>query len=264
VRSRIFRAREPFRPGSNRCSTTSRASVGKQNQVNEMNQTMTVREQVSALADGHLQGDEFAQAIDKVCGDEEYRAAWQAYHVVGDVLRSGSTTACSDGNAFLARFQQRLAAEPVAIRPVAAVPEAQVVPLQRRADAANEPVFRWKLVAGAASLVAVAAISWSWGRQRCRQRPGRRPARAATTSVGPGARIGRAQRRAAGLDAHAHARDRGQRQAAGDAARSAPGPVARGASAGRWGLADAFRFSAQRHLRRTHALSARHRLLPCQ
>ena len=76
-----------------------------------MNQTMTVREQVSALADGHLQGDEFAQAIDKVCGDEEYRAAWQAYHVVGDVLRSGSTTACSDGNAFLARFQQRLAAE---------------------------------------------------------------------------------------------------------------------------------------------------------
>ncbi|MCT8174773.1 sigma-E factor negative regulatory protein [Variovorax sp. CY25R-8] len=127
-----------------------------------MNQTMTVREQVSALADGHLQGDEFAQAIDKVCGDEEYRAAWQAYHVVGDVLRSGSTTACSDGNAFLARFQQRLAAEPVVIRPVAAVPEAQVVPLQRRADAANEPVFRWKLVAGAASLVAVAAISWSW------------------------------------------------------------------------------------------------------
>lgn len=127
-----------------------------------MNQTMTVREQVSALADGHLQGDEFAQAIDKVCGDEEYRAAWQAYHVVGDVLRSSANVACSDSSAFLARFQQRLAAEPVSIRPVAAVPEAQVVPLQRRADAANEPVFRWKLVAGAASLVAVAAISWSW------------------------------------------------------------------------------------------------------
>lgn len=127
-----------------------------------MNQTMTVREQVSALADGHLQGDEFAQAIDKACGDEEYRAAWQAYHVVGDVLRSSSNVACSDSSAFLARFQQRLAAEPVTIRPVAAVPEAQVVPLQRRADAANEPVFRWKLVAGAASLVAVAAISWSW------------------------------------------------------------------------------------------------------
>jgi sigma-E factor negative regulatory protein RseA len=36
-----------------------------------------------------------------------------------------------------------------------------VLPVQRRAEAANEPVFRWKLVAGAASLMAVAAISWT-------------------------------------------------------------------------------------------------------
>jgi len=33
--------------------------------------------------------------------------------------------------------------------------------VQRRVEAANEPVFRWKLVAGAASLMAVAAISWT-------------------------------------------------------------------------------------------------------
>jgi sigma-E factor negative regulatory protein RseA len=127
-----------------------------------MNQTMTVREQVSALADGHLQGEAFAQAIDAVCSEGDSRAAWHAYHVVGDVLRSGAQTACSDSAAFLARFQQRLAAEPVAVRalaPVAAAPAALQV--QRRADAANEPVFRWKLVAGAASMVAVAAISWT-------------------------------------------------------------------------------------------------------
>ncbi|MET3497467.1 sigma-E factor negative regulatory protein [Variovorax boronicumulans] len=127
-----------------------------------MNQTMTVREQVSALADGHLQGEAFAQAIDAVCVEGESRAAWQAYHVVGDVLRSGSHSPCSDSAAFLARFQQRLAAEPVmampALKPVAAPVAVEV---QRRADAANEPVFRWKLVAGAASMVAVAAISWT-------------------------------------------------------------------------------------------------------
>ncbi|GAC1577544.1 MAG: hypothetical protein NVS3B27_22180 [Novosphingobium sp.] len=126
-----------------------------------MNHTMTVREQVSALADGHLQGEAFAQAIDAVCAEADSHAAWHAYHVVGDVLRSGSHAACSDSAAFLARFQQRLAAEPVAsaVRTPVAVPAA--LPVQRRADAANEPVFRWKLVAGAASLVAVAAIGWT-------------------------------------------------------------------------------------------------------
>ena len=82
--------------------------------------------------------------------------------MVGDVLRSGPHSPCSDTSAFLARFQQRLAAEPVMVTPVSepvAVPVA--VPVQRRAEAANEPVFRWKLVAGAASLLAVAAISWT-------------------------------------------------------------------------------------------------------
>jgi len=127
-----------------------------------MNQTMTVREQVSALADGHLQGESFAQAIEAICADSESRATWQAYHVVGDVLRSGSHSPCSDSSAFLARFQQRLAAEPVVLAPAAAPVAAPVaLPLQRRAEAANEPVFRWKLVAGAASLMAVAAISWT-------------------------------------------------------------------------------------------------------
>ncbi|WPG36493.1 sigma-E factor negative regulatory protein [Variovorax sp. EBFNA2] len=130
-----------------------------------MNQTMTVREQVSALADGHLQGEAFARAIESVCAEDDSRDAWHAYHVVGDVLRSSAHARCSDTSAFLARFQQRLAEEPVviappvAVAPLAAVPAA--MPMRQRAEAANEPVFRWKLVAGAASLMAVAAISWT-------------------------------------------------------------------------------------------------------
>jgi sigma-E factor negative regulatory protein RseA len=127
-----------------------------------MNQTMTVREQVSALADGHLRGEAFAAAVDAVCVEGEPRAAWHAYHLVGDVLRAGARAPCSDSAAFLARFRQRLAEEPMAaparVAPVA-VPAAR--PVQRRVEAANEPVFRWKLVAGAASLMAVAAIGWT-------------------------------------------------------------------------------------------------------
>jgi len=127
-----------------------------------MNQTMTVREQVSALADGHLQGEAFARAIDAVCVEDDSRAAWHAYHVVGDVLRSGAHATCSDSAAFLARFRQRLAAEPVGAMPALTPVDAPVaLQVRHKADAANEPVFRWKLVAGAASMVAVAAISWT-------------------------------------------------------------------------------------------------------
>ncbi len=128
-----------------------------------MNQTMTAHEQVSALADGHLQGEDLALAIEAVCAQEDARGAWRAYHLVGDVLRSGAHSPCTDTDAFLTRFQQRLAAEPTVVRPavVPLSPASEVPAVRRKADAANEPVFRWKLVAGAASLMAVAAISWT-------------------------------------------------------------------------------------------------------
>jgi len=126
-----------------------------------MNHTNIAREQVSALADGHLRDDEFAQVIGKICVDEELRATWQTYHLVGDVLRSGGHGTCSDTSSFLSRLQSRLAAEPVAPALVAVPGDAK--PLQpRNIEAANEPVFRWKLVAGAASLAAAAAIGWNW------------------------------------------------------------------------------------------------------
>lgn len=126
-----------------------------------MNHTNIAREQVSALADGHLRDDEFAQVIGKICVDEELRATWQTYHLVGDVLRSGGHAACSDTSSFLSRLQGRLAAEPVSPAFVAVPSDAK--PLRpRNIEAANEPVFRWKLVAGAASLAAAAAIGWNW------------------------------------------------------------------------------------------------------
>jgi sigma-E factor negative regulatory protein RseA len=118
-----------------------------------------IREQVSALADGRLRGDELAEAIDRVGVDEEARAAWRTYHLVGDVLRSGVHAPCGDTSAFLARFQARLAAEPPPERPVT---PPEVAARRPRAQAANEPVFRWRLAAVVASLVAVIAIGQSW------------------------------------------------------------------------------------------------------
>lgn len=124
-----------------------------------MNHSELAREQVSALADGQLRGDSFAQAVSQVCDDEALRTTWQTYHLIGDVLRSGAHAPCSESTAFMSKLQQRLAAEQPIAKPLP-MPVAPIV--AARVEAANEPVFRWKLVAGAASLAAAAAIGWNW------------------------------------------------------------------------------------------------------
>ncbi len=124
------------------------------------------RELVSALADGQLRGKDFAQAVELTGADGELRAAWHAYHVVGEVLRSSERVACTDGAGFLARFQSRLAED------AGAQVAYKQVPPNSAADnliahavgheaSANESAFAWKLTAGFASLAAVVAIGWS-------------------------------------------------------------------------------------------------------
>jgi sigma-E factor negative regulatory protein RseA len=117
----------------------------------------TTREQVSALADGDLRDDELAEVVGRMGTDEESREAWRTYHLIGDVMRSGAQAPSSDPSAFLARFRERLAAEPPLQPPAPPAPE---VP-RARAEAANEPVFRWKLAAAVASLVAAVSVGWN-------------------------------------------------------------------------------------------------------
>ena len=117
-------------------------------------------EQLSALADGQLQGDEFAAAL-AWAAEDEGRDTWGVYHLVGDVLRS-SDLARPVNPAFLSRLRDELAKEAPPQRPQAPV---ELDSLQHIAahlpDAANASVFRWKMVAGFASLAAVAAIGWT-------------------------------------------------------------------------------------------------------
>lgn len=131
------------------------------------------REQISMLADGALRGSAMALAVDALCTDPALQQAWLDHHALGDLLRAGTHQPCTDGTDFLSRFQQRLAAE-APLMPIEAVePLSSVVPFPvrqtttaasvplERTEAANEPVFRWKLVSGVASLAAVAAIGWN-------------------------------------------------------------------------------------------------------
>lgn len=127
------------------------------------------RIQLSALADGELRGEEFAEAMAWFEGDgsqaDQTRATWRSLHVVGDVLRSDELSACQSDTAFLTRLQSALKQEarlepavmPSLNRAVDANPQVQPVPV----ESANEPVFRWKWAAGLASAAAVLAVSWN-------------------------------------------------------------------------------------------------------
>lgn len=128
-----------------------------------------MQELISALADGQLRGEELGRVIQTVATDEQARNAWQTYHLIGDVLRSGSLATGTAPAAFLAGFQVRLERERadnglehavpgVPLRPPVQRPQ---VVVEASREAANDGSFRWKLVAGFASVAAVAAIGWT-------------------------------------------------------------------------------------------------------
>ena len=122
--------------------------------VNSMDK-MDNQELISALADGQLQGAALARGIEAAAAEPGLRT-WRSYCVVGEVLRSGHAPAgATPPDVFLARFRARLQQEG-AVRPQA-LPV--VMPVRAPSQAAND--WRWKLVAGVASVAAVAAVGWN-------------------------------------------------------------------------------------------------------
>lgn len=137
------------------------------------------RESVSALADGQLRGKEFARVVTLVNDDADARATWQAYHLVGDVMRSGDgvvgTDVAAEGD-FVARFrshlQQELASDGLPNVSVGVESMSKLIAnnpylteatslISSEKPSANDSAFRWKLLAGVASVAAVLAVSWT-------------------------------------------------------------------------------------------------------
>lgn len=133
-----------------------------------MQETDKNRELVSALVDGQLRGQEFASTVEWLGQDEEARLSWHAYHLVGDVLRSGETMVSARDAAFLGDLKHRLrhemplAPDLQAANGVVAHPLSADAAALRRSErpVANDASARWKLLAGLASLVAVVLIGW--------------------------------------------------------------------------------------------------------
>ena len=134
------------------------------NTKNIMKPSMQTSELMSALADGQLAGEDFAAALHASRHDDSALACWDTYHLIGDALRSAHG-ARGANPVFLSRLNQRLAQEAspaAAPRPVQpAVQGSPAVLSDHRGQAANDGEFRWKLVAGFASLAAVSAIAWN-------------------------------------------------------------------------------------------------------
>ena len=117
-----------------------------------------VGESMSALADGELRGEAFAQTMAAFEQDPALLASWHDYHLIGDVLRSPDLRVTSTASPFLTRLQSRLAQE--AVQPAAPTEVSLPMPVASQA-AANDSVFQWKMLAGMASMAAVAMMVWT-------------------------------------------------------------------------------------------------------
>lgn len=121
---------------------------------------------LSALVDGEVHDIELGHLLADHSGERETLEVWHSYQVIGDVLRaSAPAVANQTPQAFLAGIHARLQVEAPRVEPVLealVLTEApSTVTAHVRAPAANDAVFRWKMVAGLASLAAVMAVSWT-------------------------------------------------------------------------------------------------------
>lgn len=132
-----------------------------------MQDVLKQREQLSALADGALDGAELAEAL-TAARDDEALATWATYHLIGDVMRSTDLAQPGDSE-LLRRLRGQLAQEPA--RPVLVASEVQpteirsatsaIPPAWHEREAANAAVWRWRMVAGLASVAALALGTWT-------------------------------------------------------------------------------------------------------
>jgi sigma-E factor negative regulatory protein RseA len=107
-------------------------------------------EQLSALADNELSAEQTAVVV-QACGkDSNLMQTWASYHTIGDLLRANALDAHTrDLTPDLTRDLQ------------ASLPLAQSITLTAPAAAANDSVFRWKMVAGVAAVAAVGSVLWA-------------------------------------------------------------------------------------------------------
>ena len=115
---------------------------------------------LSALADGDATDGEAARAFEAWREDDDARASWHAYQLIGDVMRSDDlASAPAADEAFLRALRARLADEPVVLAPVEAPAQPAIAveqPAVANARATSVSRSRWQApLAMAAGFLAV-------------------------------------------------------------------------------------------------------------
>lgn len=111
---------------------------------------------MSCLMDGALDDVALDQALARMADDEKARAQWATYHLISDVLRSPGEPAGELSSSLVLGLRDRLQGVHFDdVTPVAAPVQVQVP-----REASNDALFRWRWVAGLASVAAVVAVSW--------------------------------------------------------------------------------------------------------
>jgi sigma-E factor negative regulatory protein RseA len=101
-----------------------------------------MKERLSALIDGELQGEGLHVHLGRLRADPELRSAWDTYHLIGDALRGQSNPAIAD------RVVARLREEPTVLAPRP----------QKKSPSGR---LGWYAMSAAASVAAVAFVVWT-------------------------------------------------------------------------------------------------------
>lgn len=142
------------------------ALVKKTETIDASESALSWQEQLSACVDGELTQAQYQQMwkqMQSQSSGDELHAHFAMWSLVGEAMRNPSQAQLQASEPFVLNFRNRLAGESVQQPPV----EKKLKWLSMDAiarpgrDAANAAVLRWKMVAGFASLAAVAAIGWS-------------------------------------------------------------------------------------------------------
>ena len=134
------------------------AAMNAAQQNTEVDPDGASAEWLSALADGEATMAELDALLGSSVASAGLHDRWHSYQVTGEVLRGNvSLSSTRSPQAFLAGVMAGLpetVSMPLTLEKVSSV-------VHMRAPAANDAVIRWKLLAGAASVAAVVAVSWS-------------------------------------------------------------------------------------------------------
>jgi sigma-E factor negative regulatory protein RseA len=102
-----------------------------------VSESIAMQEQLSALHDGELSSAQAAALVRASLNDESIMLQWRSMSAIGNVLREQ---------------QGGMATKPLLVaKPAVSIPQK---------EAANDGIFRWKMVAGFAALAAVGSLVW--------------------------------------------------------------------------------------------------------